>query len=339
MAEPTAGRAPSRALDGLGAALAPVVVEVTRENVVESRHRASLVLLDAAGEITVEAGATAAAFLPRSALKPGQAVAMVEAGFPGRGAALALAAASHDGEPMHLAGVRAVLAAAGLAEEALQCPPDLPLGADAARAWLRAGGGPERVCHNCSGKHAAMLATCVAAGWPTASYLDPGHPLQLAARQRIEQLTGEAIDTVTVDGCGAPAFATSLVGLARLGAAIADGNGAPGEVREAMRAFPQLVSGTRQASAAFAGEVAGLVAKYGAEGVWVAALPDGRAFAAKVEDGAARVLAPLLAAVLRHWGFDGPAVRTWSAVPTLGGGRPIGEIRPSAELRALLSLT
>ena len=141
---------------------------------------------------------------------------------------LALAAASHSGEDLHVAGVREILAGAGLTPSALQCPPDLPLDEQAQRRMLRAGAEPDRLHMNCSGKHAAMLATCVAAGWPVASYCDPGHPLQAEIRRTIERLTGEPVTAVGVDGCGAPLFAISLTGLARaFGALVSAEPGSP----------------------------------------------------------------------------------------------------------------
>jgi L-asparaginase II len=317
----------------------PVLVVVTRDGFVESRHRGSLVMLDERGHVEVDVGATTPAVYPRSTLKPLQAAAMVDAGFPGRGPSLALAAASHDGEQQHLDGVRATLSAAGTDESALRCPASLPAGPAAVLAWVRAGGSAAPVCHNCSGKHAAMIATCVAAGWPVASYLEPEHPLQIAIRNRIERSAGEPAARSAVDGCGAPAFAVSLTGLARAFAALAGApSGAEREVAAAMRAHPELVSGSGRVGPDLMREVPGLVGKDGAEGVWAAALPDGRAFAVKFEDGAGRGCPPLAAAVLRRWGFDGPAVRRWAAVPTLGGGRPVGSVTWSPQLRDLLGL-
>ncbi len=343
----------------------PVLVEVTREGFVESRHRGHLVVVDAAGHVVVSAGEVAEQVYPRSSLKPLQAVAMISSGFTGRGAALALASASHAGEPMHLDGVAAILAAAGLDRSVLQCPPALPRDPAARIDWIRAGHTEDRMCHNCSGKHAAMLATCVAAGWSLDDYRSPAHPLQVTIRETIAALCGgEAVDRVTVDGCGAPAFSMSLLGLARAfsalgvagstagaGGSSADGSGAGGSadpaadsaadpaalVAAAMRHYPELVSGTAEVTAALPADVPGLISKGGAEGVWAAALPDGRAFAAKIDDGGERAQPAVLAAVVRAWGFDGPAVRAWANVPTLGGGQPIGEIRPSEQLTALLS--
>ncbi len=315
------------------------LLNAVRDGYVESWHAGSFVLLDAAGAVAVSSGPVEAPVFPRSSLKPLQAVSLLECGFAGRDGSLALATASHDGEDVHITGARATLAAAGLDESALQCPPDLPSGRDALLAWVAGGGRPARICHNCSGKHAAMLATCVAAGWPTDTYRWPGHPLQQAIRARIATLCDEPVHGVAVDGCGAPAFAVSLLGLARAFAVLATApSGFAREVADAMRSFPRLIGGTGRAVSELTAAVPGLVCKEGAEGVWAAALPDGRAFAAKIDDGGMRALPPLLAAALRYWGADNEVVARWAAVPVLGGGAPVGAITWSSELRDLLSL-
>ncbi len=275
----------------------------------------------------------------RSAIKPVQATAMVEAGFDGPSAALALAAASHGGEDVHLAGVRTVLATAGLTESALRCPPDLPLSIAAQTAWLRAGRAPAPVCHNCSGKHAAMVATCVRNGWPVDEYLQPGHPLQQAIASAVVRFGGEPIGATSVDGCGAPAHAVSLTALATAFAAVA---GSPadspaGRVCAAMRAHPQLVG----RDGAAGDRAAARRRRAGVQGRRRGRVGRGAARRAGVRcedhDGNGRALGPVLAAVLAAWGFDGPAVRRWAAVPVLGGGLPVGELRPAEQLRSLLS--
>jgi L-asparaginase II len=318
----------------------PVLLEASRGPLVESRHRGTLVLLDAGGSVQVALGDVDGVVFPRSSLKPLQATAMVAAGWAGTSASVALAAASHDGEEMHLLGVRETLRGAGLTPDALGCPADVPMGRAAMLAWVGAGHGPERVCHNCSGKHAGMVATCAAAGWPVDSYRELAHPLQQAIVARIGDVCGTPVVASSVDGCGAPAHALPLIALARGFARIATAPAgtAEGRVAAAMRAYPELVGGTGRAVTELMAGVPGLVAKDGAEGVWGAALPDGRAFAVKVADGASRALPPLLAAALRVWGFDGPAVRRWSAVPVLGGGEPVGTLTWSPDLRAALEL-
>ncbi len=312
------------------------LVHAVRNGYLESRHRGSIVVLTGEGDDRA-AGPVDEAVFARSSLKPLQAVAMVEAGFPGRDASLALACASHDGELLHVSGARATLAAAGADETALRCPPALPDAPDALLEWVRAGGGPAAICHNCSGKHAAMVATCVAAGWPVADYVAVDHPLQLAVRARIETLAGP-VTAVAVDGCGAPAFAVSLRGLAQAFATLTGAvEGTPAVVAAAMRAHPRLIGGTARAVSELMAAVPGLVAKEGAEGVWAAALPDGRAFASKLEDGSGRALPPILAAVLRSWGFGHPAIEKWAAPPVLGGGVPVGALQPAPSLTALLA--
>jgi L-asparaginase II len=207
-------------------------------------------------------------------------------------------------------------------------------------AWLRDGHGPERICHNCSGKHSAMTATCVAAGWPVETYRDPDHPLQRAVRTTIEELCAEPVSVMAVDGCGAPAFGVSLTGLARAFGRLGAGTSAElRAVRDAMRAHPRLVGGSGRAVTDLMLAVDGLVAKDGAEAVWAAALPDGRAFAAKIEDGSARTQGPMLAAAAAYWGFGAdPVVELWSSTPVLGAGAPVGAVRWSADLRRSLAL-
>ena len=185
---------------------------------------------------------------------------------------------------------------------------------------------------NCSGKHAAMLATCVARGEPTEGYLDPAHPVQAAITATLERLAGEPVQHVAVDGCGAPQHALTLRGLARAFAAVATGDGACRRTAAAMTARPDLVGGTgREVTDVMAG-VPGLVAKDGAEGVFAAALPDGAAVAVKVADGAGRAAVPLLVAGLRALGVDAEVLDRLARPPVLGGGRPVGELRPVAAL-------
>lgn len=313
----------------------PFLIDVTRGDRIESRHRGSLVLLDGSGAVELSAGVVDEPVFARSTLKPLQTAAMVRSGFPGPAEAIALASASHNGADVHRHLVRSVLAAAGLDETALGCPADVPWGREAMLAYVAGGGVASPVCHNCSGKHAAMVATCVASGWDPGGYLAESHPLQQAIRRHVEERCAEPIAATSVDGCGAPAHALSLTGLARGFASLARG-GEP--VVTAMRAHPGLVGGAGRAVTELIAEVDGLMCKDGAEGTWAAALPDGRAFAAKIADGAARALPPVMAAVLRRWDLDGDAVRRWSAVATTGGGSPVGAITASSDLRSLLGL-
>jgi L-asparaginase II len=304
----------------------PVVVELVRGEVVESVHAVSLVVLAPDGSVVTTAGDVDRPVYGRSALKPAQAVAVLATpGVVLGDAEVALAAASHSGEPGHLEAVTALLARHGLTPDALRCVPDLPLGADAAQAYLAAGHGPAPLAMNCSGKHAAMLVA--ARGDP--GYLDPGHPLQRACRAALADLAGPVLAAST-DGCGAPAFATTLTDLARLPWTLAHAapGTTPGRVAAAMRAHPWLVGGTGRLDTVLMAELPGTLAKSGAEGVLVAALPDGTALAAKVDDGHARALGPVLLDVLAATGRPVPdAVAAVAAPAVVGGGRPVGRLR------------
>jgi L-asparaginase II len=305
------------------------VVDVVRSDFVESHHRASVVALDADGHVVLAHGDVRAPIFPRSSNKPLQAAAMLRAGLDLDGELLALAAASHSGEPFHVEGVRRILAGAGLAESALQTPPDLPIEEQARQDYLRDGGKPLPIVMNCSGKHAAMLATCVVNGWPTASYREADHPLQVRILATVEDLADERVAAVGVDGCGAPVLALSLLGLARAFArvATADATSAEGRVAAAIRGYPDWLGGPRRDVTRLVAGVPGLVAKDGAEGVYAAAMPDGRAVAVKVYDGAARARAPLMVAALRRLGVDAPVLTELAAGTQLGGGDVVGVVR------------
>ena len=305
------------------------LVDVVRSGFREGVHRGSVVVLDAQGRVELAVGEVDTPIFPRSSNKPLQAVAMLRAGYePADDADLAIAAASHSGQPMHVSAVQSVLRRAGLGVEDLRCPTDLPLHEPTREALLAAGGHRERVYMNCSGKHAAMLATCRAAGWPTDGYTAAQHPLQRAAAQVVAELAGETVAAVGVDGCGAPIFALSLTGLARAFAGLVTAADGPGrKVADAMRARPELVSGTGREDAALMEAVPGLLSKAGAEGVHAVALPDGRAFAVKIDDGAERARTPVAVGVLRHLGVGGAGLDALATPPLLGGGEVVGELR------------
>lgn len=316
------------------AGLPVVVAEIVRSGFVEGHHYGSVVALAADGSVEWSVGDVTSQVLPRSSNKPVQALAMLEQGLDLPDDLLALACASHSGEPFHVDGVRRTLASAGLDESALQTPPDLPLDDTAREAVLRAGGGRSSILMNCSGKHAAMLATCVARGWDTATYLDPHHPLQEATLATFARVTGEPVDTVAVDGCGAPLLSTSLVGLARAFAALATATDGPEHrIAEAIRRHPEMVSGTTRDELALHRAVPGLIGKAGAESVYAVALPDGRAWALKTDDGAPRARPVVMAHALRRSGLleedgvDAAALEATGRHELLGGGRPVGVIR------------
>jgi len=304
-------------------------VEVVRSGFVESVHAGSAVALDASGSVVLAAGDPDAPMLPRSANKPLQLAGMLRAGLALPPPDLAVCASSHSGEPAHVQRVRTLLARAGIPQTALACPPALPLDEAAAAAIVRAGGGPEPVTMNCSGKHTAMLLTCAVNGWPLVGYADPGHPVQVAIRAAVEDLAGQPVTAVAVDGCGAPLFGLTLAGLARAFARLV--TAAPGTperaVADAMRAHPDLVGGTgRDVSRLMAG-APGVLAKDGAEGVFAAATADGAGIAVKVVDGTGRARTPLLVGGLRRVGVHAAVLDELAEAPILGGGHPVGSIR------------
>lgn len=309
----------------------PILAEVVRSGYVEGSHTGSVLVVDAGGATVLALGDVDRPIFPRSSNKPLQTTGLLLAGWrPTGDEQIALATSSHSGEEMHLSVVRRMLAEAGLDESDLQCPPMLPLDEAAAHALLSRGEVASALTMNCSGKHAAMLACCVANGWPTASYRDREHPVQRAIRTAVEDLAGEQVAHVAVDGCGAPQHALSLRGLARGFAAL---------VREqplvcnAMRTHPLLVGGTGRDVSVLMQTVPGLVAKDGAEGVYAVALADGSAVTLKISDGAARARTPVLVAALAALGVTG--LESLATTPVLGGGQVVGEVRASEALRVL----
>ena len=310
-----------------------VVAEIVRSGFVEGHHYGSVVALNSDGSVAWSLGDVESQILPRSCNKPLQAVGMLRAGLDLDPELLALASASHSGEPFHLEGVRHILSGAGLDESSLQTPPDYPLDETAREKHIRAGGEKSALAMNCSGKHAAMLATCVVNGWDLASYLSPEHPLQVTIRNTFESLTGEPVEAVAVDGCGAPLLSTSLTGLARAfrGLAVAD-VGPERRIAQAFRSHPEFASGTRRDEMRLLLAIPGSVGKAGAESCYALSLPEGRAVALKTDDGAPRVRPVLMTAALRRMGVDseagvdGDLVREIGVCSLHGGGRVVGQI-------------
>ncbi len=305
-----------------------MLAHVTRGDVVESAHRGSIAVTAPDGGLLDSWGEPHDPLLPRSSLKPLQAVAMLRAGLSLPPPHLALACASHSAEPVHLDVVREMLADAGLTEADLQNTPDLPYDDEERDVWVAAGRAPRPLAQNCSGKHAAMLATCLVNGWDPATYLDPGHPLQRHIAATIEDLAGERVAATEVDGCGAPVVAISLAGVARaFGRVVRGAAGTPeGDVAAAMRAHPELVGGSRRDVTALMRGTAGLVAKDGAEAVYAVGLADGRAVALKIADGARRARPVVLAAVLRRLGVESSAYERLERAPVLGHGKAVGAV-------------
>jgi L-asparaginase II len=302
----------------------PVLAEVERSGFVESWHRGSVSTLAADGSPAVRLGSPAEPFFPRSSNKPMQAAAMVRAGLGLENELLALAAASHSGEDFHVDGVQKILAGAGLGPEALRCPESRPL--DAELALVREA---SRLRMNCSGKHAAMLATCVVNDWPLETYLDPAHPLQKAIRATVEELTCERVAATGVDGCGAPLFFVSMPGVTRAFRAFVQAEPGTPERRiaDAFRAHPEWTSGTTRPEARLMRAIPGLMVKSGAEAFDAFVFEDGRSGTVKIEDGGQRARVPVTVAALVALGFGGAELDELATGVLLGGGRPFGEVR------------
>jgi len=299
-----------------------VLAEYVRDGFVESVHRGYLLALNADGSVNFALGDTDHLIFPRSTVKSIQGAAMVRAGLKLEPRLLALGCSSHSGSAEHIAAVREILALAKLDETALQCMLDKPLGEAERRVW---GDAPAtRIAMNCSGKHAAMLLTCVTNSWPIENYLDAAHPLQQAIKGELELLAGEKITLTSTDGCGAPLFLISLAGLARaIRAVTISSDPVHQSVMNASRQFPKMVAGIGRLTTQMIEAVPGLYMKDGAEAVEVASMPDGRTLVFKVSDGSLRPFRVLVHAGLKKLGIDSP----YEAENVLGGSTVIGSIR------------
>ncbi|WP_255769766.1 asparaginase [Pseudarthrobacter sulfonivorans] len=326
---------------------APLVV-ATRDGLVESIHYGSAIATAPDGTILAAAGDPLAPFYPRSALKPLQAVAMVRGGLKLPADLLALAAASHSGGSRHRGGTQRILAMHGLAASDLENSTDLPYGTAERENWLRAGLHPTQVTQNCSGKHAAMAATCVINGWPVKGYADPSHPLQQLVASTVAELAGEEPSARSTDGCGTPLFALTLRGMARAFGTIAAAAAATADVTAstsdeggtspllaeaavglAMRQHPAMVAGERRDVTELMRLLPGAVAKDGFEGVQLVGLPDARAVAVKISDGGDRARMPATVHVLESLGVDTAPLAGIGTTPVLGGGHPVGLLQPA----------
>ena len=307
----------------------------TRSGHDESVHYGAVVGLAPDGSVEFALGDPAAIVFPRSSTKPIQATAMVASGLDLPPHLLALVCASHDGRPEHLRAATDILSQAGLTEHNLKNTADYPLDPDAHEAVVRRGGVKTSLQMNCSGKHSGMLATCVHNGWDLDSYLHVDHPLQQRITEMVPELAGEDATYIGIDGCGAPAHALSLVGLARAFRAVAIApEGVPAaRVAHAMRTHPEMVGGpTRDITLLIQG-IPGLFGKDGAEGVFAIAMPDGRAIALKISDGANRARPPVMKFALQQLGIDISNVdaRAFES-PIMGHGIVVGSVRVTAQL-------
>ncbi|WP_243224978.1 asparaginase [Microbacterium sp. CIAB417] len=326
-------------LETLTVADAVELAVVERSGFIESRHAGAAVVLSPDGDVVSRLGNADALILPRSSLKPLQAIACVTAGAALEGEQLALSTASHVGTDRHAATVRDMLVEGGLTEDDLACPPAWPSDTTARDELVREHGSPARIRMNCSGKHAAMLRACVATGWPTQGYLDPAHPLQAHIREVIERLTGEKVAHTAVDGCGAPVYAMTLTGLARAIHRIGSASDrspfalhrVAGTLVRTVREHPWTIEGPGRPDT-IAIETLGVFAKGGAEGVMVMVAPNGTTVALKMLDGSPRASTIVAATLLARAGALADAdVRSLAeALPlaVTGGGSDVGVIRP-----------
>lgn len=305
------------------------VAEQIRGTLAESVHYGSVAATGEDGRLIFSAGDPEALVYPRSALKPLQAVAMVQAGLDLPARLLALAAASHSGARMHREGAIRILSLHGLDERALENIPDLPYGNAERENWLRAGHGPTQVAQNCSGKHAAMVATCAINGWSVAGYTDPGHPLQRHVRKVVGELTEEQIEHKSIDGCGTPLYALALSSMARAFSKIAIARRGTAEhaVADAIRHHPEYVAGEGRDITTLIRQVPGAIAKDGAEGIQLLGFDDGRAVAIKIADGSDRARLPVTVASLARLGIKSSSLEQLAETPVYGGGKIVGSLR------------
>lgn len=319
---------------------------------VESRHTGAAAVIDAAGRVVRSWGDIDAPVFARSAIKPLQALPLVESGAADRfglgNVELALACASHRGEPIHVETVRRWLARADLGPQDLECGAHAPGNAAAAEALIRSGEAPSAIHNNCSGKHSGFLTTARHLGEPTRGYIGPDHPVQKRVRGMLEEMSGLDLSRAPggTDGCGIPVIGISLRGMARAMARLADPKGLPAEraaaskrILDAMAAAPLMVSGTGTFNTVVmtvAGSTVRL--KTGAEGVYCAVLPGlGYGVALKIDDGAARASEVAVGAILETLGAF-TAEQRQTLAPQLRpiiknvAGRDVGEVRPTEAL-------
>ena len=305
-----------------------ILVEVVRNEMVESVHDGHLLILDSSGKDLLKIGDVDQLIYPRSAVKSLQASAMLRAGLKVSGEQLALACASHAGSRAHLDVALSTLRSVGLDESALRNTPDKPLDPAERAAW--GDKAPTSLAANCSGKHSAMVATCAVNGWDLETYKSPEHPLQIAISAEFEKLSGEKITKVGVDGCGAALFAISLRALATAVRNLTLSNEAiHQEVVNACRNNPIMVSGVGRLPTLLMQKVPGLFVKDGAEGVMIMSTPKSEVIVWKMSDGSQRGNSPLSVATLSHLGITVDLERE----NVMGDGRVVGEIRTSKLVR------
>ena len=318
------------------------LIELWRGDLSESVHRGHAVVMDDSGQVVQAWGDPDAVIFPRSSCKMMQALPMVEAGVELSTERLALACSSHEGAPKHVTAVREWIAEQGYTDVDFLCGHEAPRDREARHAMIRAGGTPDQAHNQCSGKHAGFLHFQRHLG-AEGDYVDPDGPIQRAFRAAFEEVTGEDSPGYGIDGCAAPNFATSVTGLARAMTAYATATRGQGarqtamaSLRDAMMQHPWMVAGTGKATTTLMQAARGKAAlKVGAEGVFVAILPERRmGVALKIMDGTPRAADAAMAAILIELGVleaGDPTARGLIDAPILNrAGDPVGAIRRAA---------
>ena len=298
-----------------------VLAKVTRGDLVESLHLGHLIVLNTDGSTYLSKGSPELPIYPRSAIKSLQAAAMLKAGLKVEENELAIICASHSGSQSHIDLVNKMLISRGLSTSQLKNAVDKPLGEKEKISW--GDKAPSQLAQNCSGKHAGMLITCQQNGWDMNTYLDLNHPLQVAIKNEIEELSGEKVSATSVDGCGAPLFAISLIELAKaISNLVKFKEDSYQQIVLACTKYPELVAGDGRLTTRMMRAVPGLFMKEGAEGVQVCALSDGRVIAIKIIDGSWRPVAPIIMEIFKRWNVEMPD----ESVKIYGGSSVIGEV-------------
>jgi L-asparaginase II len=298
-----------------------VLAKVTRGDLVESLHLGHLIVLNADSSTYLSKGSPELPIYPRSAIKSLQAAAMLKAGLKVEENELAIICASHSGSHSHIELVTKMLTLRGISTSQLKNAVDKPLGEKEKISW--GDKPPSQLAQNCSGKHAGMLIACQQNGWDMNTYLDRNHPLQVAIKTEIEVLSGEKVSATSVDGCGAPLFAISLIGLAKaISNLVKSKENLYKQIVTACIKYPELVAGDGRLTTRMMRAVPGLFMKEGAEGVQVCALIDGRVIAIKIIDGSWRPVAPIIMEIFKRWNVEMPD----ESVKIYGGASVIGEV-------------
>ena len=301
-----------------------VLAKVTRGGLVESLHLGHLIVLNADGSTYLSKGSPELPIYPRSAIKSLQAAAMLKAGLKVEENELAIICASHSGSQSHIDLVTKMLTSRGLSTSQLKNAVDKPLGEKEKITWGEKP--PSQLAQNCSGKHAGMLITCQQNGWDMNTYLDLNHPLQVAIKTEIEEISGEKVSATSVDGCGAPLFAISLIRLAKaISNLVKSKEDLYQQIVSACTKYPELVAGDGRLTTRMMRAVPGLFMKEGAEGVQVCALSDGRVIAIKIIDGSWRPVAPIIMEIFTRWGVE----MADESVKIYGGEHVVGRVVPS----------